>query len=98
MTPRNHPLDCLKTQFFEHLEKINAPGDVVRDYEVTHLFLLEIVTLLAPTYREFLQHVIEDPYPGYETKKRRVTRILPSHSAAMIFPAERYDDDLSVVW
>jgi len=85
-------------KLFEHLEEINAPSDVISDYEAVHLFLIEIQSMLEPHYRAFFEQVINDSYPGYEVKDKRVTRILPSHNIAMLFPGERYDDDLRVLW
>jgi hypothetical protein len=85
-------------RLFEHLEAINEPQSVVRDYEAVHEFLIEIQNLLSAKYREFFQHVIADSYPGYEVRAQRVTKILPGHNAAMLFPNEKYDDDLKVVW
>jgi hypothetical protein len=85
-------------KLFEHLELINAPRDVVKDYETVHLFLVELQNLLSPKFRDFFGHVIDDPYPGFELKVKRVTKILPSHTAAMMFPNERRDDELEVTW
>jgi hypothetical protein len=85
-------------KLFEHLEAINAPQDVIRDYEAVHEFLVELRDLLAPRYRELFRHVIDDPYPGCEVKAKRVTKILRGHNAAMMFPNEKYDDELSVTW
>lgn len=85
-------------KLFEHLELINAPEDTVRDYEMVHLFLLDICSLLSQPFRDFFAHVIDDPYPGYEVKDKRVTKILPSHNAAAWFPKERLDTDLRVEW
>lgn len=85
-------------KLFEHLERIYAPQEVARDYEATHLFLAEVLDLLSPRYRSFFEHVIDDPYPGYEVKTKRVTKILPSYNGAMLVPGERYDDDLQVTW
>ena len=85
-------------KLFQHLEAISAPQDVIRDYEAVHEFLVELQDLLAPRYREFFRHVIDDPYPGYEVKAKRVTKILPGHNAAMMFPNEKYDDELNVTW
>lgn len=80
---------------FEHLDAINAPKIVVADYEAVHLFLVEITEYLADGYRDFFEHVINDPYPGYEVKKKRVTKILPDYNMKNVFPGSRYDDDLS---
>lgn len=85
-------------KLFEHLEEINAPQDVVADYEAVHEFLIEIRNMLAPPYREFFDQVIDDPYPGYEVKAKRVTKILPGYNAAMLFAGEKYDDELDVSW
>lgn len=85
-------------KLFQHLEAVNTPQDVIRDYEAVHEFLFELRNILAPEYQKFFDHVINDPYPGYEVKVKRVTKILPGHNAAMLFPNEKYDDDLDVRW
>jgi hypothetical protein len=85
-------------KLFEHLDAIHAPADVLADYEAVHAFLLDIRDMLAPRYREFFDQVINDPYPGYEVKAQRVTRILPDHNASMMFPGEKFDDELKVKW
>jgi hypothetical protein len=85
-------------KLFEHLEAIHAPADVLADYEAVHAFLADIRDMLTPRYQEFLDQVINDPYPGYEVKAKRVTRILPDHNASMMFPGEKFDDELKVKW
>lgn len=85
-------------KLFEHLESINAPADVVKDYEAVHLFLIDLQHLLLPKVRKFFEQVINDSYPGFELKAKRVTKILPGHNAAMMFPGELRDEDLKVVW
>lgn len=85
-------------KLFEHLETINSPEDVVADYEAVHLFLVEIMDHLSERHRAFFDQVIDDPYPGYELNKKRVTRILPNHNMRALMPRTRYDDDLEVTW
>jgi hypothetical protein len=83
---------------FEHLELINKPFEVVVEYENVHAFLLEITDCLTDYHKTFFQQVINDAYPGYEVKKRRVTRILPDHIIAGFTQGTRYDDELKVDW
>jgi hypothetical protein len=83
---------------FEHSEQINRPSDVVRDYEAVHTFLHEIKTCLSSRHQSFFEQVITDPYPGYEVKKKRVTRILPNHNMSGYIEGLRYDDELQVNW
>jgi hypothetical protein len=85
-------------KLFQHLEAIHAPHDVLKDYEAVLSFLLDIQDMLAPKFRNFFEQVIDDPYPGYEVKAKRVTRILPDHNATMAFPGEKFDDELKVEW
>lgn len=85
-------------KLFEHLEAINKPTSVVRDYEAVHAFLHEITTYLSPRHQRFFEQVISDPYPGYEVHKKRITRILPNHSMTGYLEGMRYDDELSVDW
>ncbi|WP_029014932.1 hypothetical protein [Niveispirillum irakense] len=85
-------------RFFNNLENLNEPAVVISDYETVHIFLGEIANRLEDRYREFFEQVIDDPYPGYEVNKKRVTRILPEHNMQAIMHKIRYDDDLDVIW
>lgn len=85
-------------KLFEHLESINKPDEVQREYEEVHMFLLEIVECLEPEMQRFFAHVIDDAYPGYEIRKRRVTRILPDHLVTGIIQGMKFDDELDVNW
>ncbi|RWG90559.1 hypothetical protein [Mesorhizobium sp.] len=92
-TPGNHI-----ATFFEHLEAIYRPGEVVSDYEAVHAFLWEIAQCLEPRARSFFEHVIDDAYPGFEVHMRRATRILPDAVVMGMLPTMMYDDDLQVEW
>jgi hypothetical protein len=70
----------------------------VADYEGVHMFLIEITECLTPRHRAFFDAVITDAYPGYEVKKKRVTRILPDEVVMGLFPDMKYDDQLAVEW
>jgi hypothetical protein len=85
-------------KFSEQLERIHAPEGVVADYEGVHMFLIEITECLTPRHRAFFDAVITDAYPGYEVKKKRVTRILPDEVVMGMFPGMKYDDQLAVEW
>jgi len=85
-------------KFFEHLETINSPQDVIADYENVHLYLFEITHYLSASHRAFFDHILDDPFPGYEVYKKRVTKILPNHNILGILEGTRYDDDLNVNW
>jgi hypothetical protein len=83
---------------FEHLEAINKPQEVVREYEGVHAFLWEVVECLETGARAFFRQVIDDAYPGYEVRKRRPTRILPDYLVTGFMQGSRYDDELAVDW
>lgn len=85
-------------KFFEHQEQINAPQDVIADYEAVLLFLAVLLEHLSPKSKWFFEQVIDDPFPGYELRKKRVTKILPNHEVMALMPGLRYDDDLNVTW
>jgi len=82
----------------EHMEQINRPSDVIRDYEAAHGFLHEITTYLSPQSQGFFAEVMADPYPGYEVRKNRVGCILPDYSLSTYLEGLRYDDELNVDW
>jgi hypothetical protein len=85
-------------KFYEQLENLNNPSEVIKDYENIHAFLHEITECLSPQARKFFQLVINDNYPGFEVKDQRVTRILPDVVMTGSFPGMRYDDELDVEW
>ena len=57
-----------------------------------------MTTCLESQYRNFFEQVIGDPYPGYELKVKRVTRILPEIVITSMLQGMRYDDELKVEW
>jgi hypothetical protein len=83
-------------KFFEHLEKINEPEKVVKDYESVHLFLYEITLCLSEQHRAFFEHIAGTSYPGYEVRMKRVNRILPDYVVSSLFVGMRYDDELTL--
>jgi hypothetical protein len=91
------PGHYLKT-FFENLERLNDPQRVIQEYEQVHAFLSEIADCLSPQHKSFLDVVMSDAFPGYEVKKRRITRLLPDHLVMSMLPGMKYDDQLDVEW
>jgi len=85
-------------RFFADLERLYRPDVVVADYEAVHEFLHELTTYLEPSVRAFFNAIIDDPFPGYETRLKRVTRILPDHVMMATMQGQRFDDDLKVTW
>lgn len=85
-------------RFFADLERLHRPDVVVADYEAVHGFLHELTTYLEPKVREFFEAIIDDPFPGYETRLKRVTRILPDQVMMAMMQGQRFDDDLKVPW
>lgn len=85
-------------KFFEHLEKLHSPEEAVEDYENAHAFLHKIVECLDARHRFHFDQVVNDPFPGFEVRKKRPTRILPDHVVSSILQGARYDDELNVGW
>lgn len=85
-------------QFFAHLDQLLRPDTVVQDYEAVHSFLHELTTYLDEDVREFFSNVIDDPYPGLEVRKKRITRILPDQIIMAMPGGMRCDDELRVRW
>lgn len=70
----------------------------MKDYEDTHAFLYEITECIDPHYRFHFDQVVNDPFPGFEVKRLRPTRVLPDRVVASILEGSRYDDELKVDW
>ena len=83
---------------FEQLEATSRPCEAIREYEEVHAFLAELTDCLEPRTKSFFRQVIENAYPGYEVRKRRVTRILPDSIITTFLQGTRYDDELDVYW
>ncbi len=83
-------------KFFDHLEALNEPDEVVAEYEGVHEFLVEIRDCMDERTRRFFDQVISDAYPGWWVQKRRVTRILPENVIAGFMQGMRYDDELEL--
>ncbi|MGY3235631.1 hypothetical protein ACVWZ4_003826 [Bradyrhizobium sp. USDA 4472] len=84
--------------FFENLEALHAPNEVLAEYEGVHIFLTEIAECLSKQHRIFFDQVISDAYPGYYVAKHRPTRILPDAVVQGMMPCAHYDDELDVIW
>jgi hypothetical protein len=86
-------------KYFETLQRQHRPQSVIKDYEDTYEFLVEIVGCLKPGLREEVWRVVEDPYPGYDLG-RKITGTLFSDAVATVHMTGmmRYDDELAVDW
>jgi hypothetical protein len=85
-------------KFFEALERQHDPEAVVKDYEDTHAFLLEVVACLEPEIVGAVWQIMEDSYPGYDLGRKITGVLLPEHVMASYMPGIRYDDELAVSW
>jgi len=81
-------------RFLEQLERLYDPQQVVADYEAVQMFLLEIMECLVNRNLAYFEQVIGDAYPGFDVKRKRVTRLLPDHLILGIMEGLRYDDQL----
>lgn len=85
-------------EHFRRLEELYRPETVLADYEDVHGFLHELTEGLDASRRAFFDQVITDAYPGYEVRKKGVTRILPDHLVMAQTGGVQYDDQLKVDW
>jgi hypothetical protein len=85
-------------KFFEVLEKQYDPNTVLKDYEDSYAFLLEIVACVETGYVEHLWQVMENAYPGYDLGRKITGRLFPEHLVAAYLEGIRYDDELAVTW
>lgn len=86
------------TKFFEQLEKLYDPSRVIENYENAHLFLFELIRCLHPKAHSWFLNIMNDSYPGFEMRQKRITRLFPSHLATVNFPGMRFDDELEIEW
>lgn len=85
-------------QYFEAMERQFRPERVLRDYENTYSFLLEITHCMAPSVSHQIWDVLEDQYPGYDVNRRMMGKLFPDYVVKPSFPGIRYDDELEVDW
>jgi hypothetical protein len=81
-------------KFFEALERQHDPEAVIKDYEDTHTFLLEIINCIHPEIINGIWEVIEDRYPGYDLGRKITGRLFPDHVATGYLEGLKYDDEL----
>jgi hypothetical protein len=74
-------------RFFEHLEQMYKPQEVIQDYDAVHSFLSEVASCLSERHQKFFEQIIGDPFPGYDLHRQRVTRILPNQIVGVFFRA-----------
>jgi hypothetical protein len=85
-------------KFIEMLERQAQPEVIIKDYEDTYAFLLEISSCLETELHEQFWRIMEDSYPGYDVN-RKITGVLFSDVISVgIMQGLRYDDDLAVSW
>jgi hypothetical protein len=44
------------------------------------------------------QRVAEDPYPGFDTRRKKMGGLFPSYYNEFYLQGVRFDDELSVTW
>jgi hypothetical protein len=84
--------------FFETLEQQYQPKAVIKDYEDTYAFLLEIVDCLEPDMTEPFWQIMADRYPGYDVGRQITGSLFPNYVATGYIEGIRYDDELAVTW
>lgn len=82
-------------KFLEGRERQYQPENVIRDYEATYSFLLEITTCLEPAVAHEFTMFIETHYPGYDVNRKKMGVLFPNYVAVGQFEGLRYDDELN---
>jgi hypothetical protein len=86
-------------KYFEALERQYQPDAVIKDYENTYAFLLEIMACLNPISVRRVWRIMEDRHPGYDTGRKTVGTIFSDiRMKGLLLPGVRYDDELAVTW
>ncbi len=83
-------------KFFEALERQYHPEVVIEDYENTHKFLADIMNCLKPSLVEKVWRFMEDRYPGFDIRRKKLGVLFPDHLATSRLGGMRYDDELTV--
>jgi hypothetical protein len=85
-------------KFIEMLERQSQPEVVIKDYEDTYAFLLEIASCLEGKFQEGFWRVMEDSYPGYDLNRKITGALFSKIVSTGVMQGQRYDDELSVSW
>lgn len=72
------------------------PREVVDDYIAMHMFIIEILNHLTPTYRQSIWLVMEDTQPGWDNRRKIFGRLFPDHVVPTVFEGTRYDWQLQI--
>jgi hypothetical protein len=83
---------------FEALERQFEPDAVVKDYEDVWEFLTYLTSCLKPDLVASFTRIIEDPYPGYDIKRKKLGALFPGHYVSTSLEGVRFDDELQVSW
>lgn len=83
-------------KFLERRERQYQPEVVIKEYEDTHTFLTEIVGCLDPTLVDAFRRIIEDNYPGYDIRRKKMGGLFPSYLVVGKMQGMRYDDELGL--
>jgi hypothetical protein len=85
-------------KFYEMMEKQYQPERVLRDYEATYAFLVEIMNSLEEDLQDAFWRILEDRYPGYDVKRQITGVLFPDYIATSYMAGMRYNDELKVDW
>ena len=66
-------------KFYEMMEKQYQPERVLRDYESTYAFLVEIMRCLDADLQDRFWRIMEDRYPGYDVKRQITGALFPDY-------------------
>jgi hypothetical protein len=83
-------------KFLEAQESQYQPESVIRDYEETHSFLMDIANCLEPKLLEAFRRIIETNYPGYDVGRKKMGVLFPDYVVVARMQGMRYDDELNV--
>lgn len=85
-------------RFLESLHRVHQPDQVVADYEAAALFVEALKAAFAPRIRFGFDQIMNDPYPGYDAKRRMFGKLFPNYAMQAYMKGMRTDDDLRVLW
>jgi hypothetical protein len=85
-------------RFIESLHRVHQPDQVIADYEAATLFVISLMAAFTPPTRFAFDQIMNDPYPGYDAKRRIFGKLFPNHAVQAYFEGMRTDDELRVSW
>ncbi|MGE0183882.1 MAG: hypothetical protein AB7F91_16490 [Parvularculaceae bacterium] len=81
--------------YWEKMEEYIDPNRAIEDYEVTLLFVAEVMGYLKHPYREQFDILLDDALPGWDLNRKIMGKLFPNELVQLYHEGLKYDDEIS---